>query len=56
MAFLACEAPTAALDKLAFQGLSTGPRKSVKQEPWPNAGDAVLKLGGGQAHPSSVKL
>ncbi|KAL1445309.1 hypothetical protein MTO96_029253, partial [Rhipicephalus appendiculatus] len=55
MAFLACEAPTAALDKLTFQGL-TGRRNSVKQEPRPNAGDAVSKLGGGQTHPSSVRL
>nr|XP_054924138.1 nose resistant to fluoxetine protein 6-like [Dermacentor andersoni] len=55
MAFLACEAPTAALDKLAFQGLRER-GNSAKQEPRPDSVDTVLKLEDASARPFSARL
>ncbi|XP_075558964.1 nose resistant to fluoxetine protein 6-like isoform X3 [Dermacentor variabilis] len=55
MAFLACEAPIATLDKLAFQGLRER-GNSVKQEPGPSSVDTVLKLEEASARPFSARL
>ncbi|XP_037521567.1 nose resistant to fluoxetine protein 6 isoform X2 [Rhipicephalus sanguineus] len=55
VAFIACEAPAAALDKLVFQGL-TGRGKPTKQQHRPESSVAVLNVGGGQVYQSSVKL
>ncbi|KAH6946005.1 hypothetical protein HPB50_011108 [Hyalomma asiaticum] len=57
MAFIACEAPTAAVDKLVFQILLRRGR-SAKQESQPDAGDVANghKLGANQVPPLWSKL
>lgn len=55
MAYLVCEAPTAALDKLAFQR-QRDQGNSVEHEPRPDSGDTVLKLGDASAHSLSARL
>ncbi|KAL3170718.1 hypothetical protein MRX96_044166 [Rhipicephalus microplus] len=55
MAFLLCEAPTAALNKLVFQSL-LGRGKPVKQEPRVDAGAAVISMGGEQLYQTSSEL
>nr|XP_037270687.1 nose resistant to fluoxetine protein 6-like [Rhipicephalus microplus] len=54
-AFLMCEAPTAALDKMVFEGL-TGRGKHATKEHQPDAHIAVINIGGDQVHHSSAKL
>lgn len=55
MAYLVCEAPTAALDKLAFQR-QRDQGNSVEHEPRPDSGDTVLKLEDASAHSFSARL